>query len=71
VVRVSGYAAAAYCAGRGGLPPADAALPRPAGAPDLEFRDRGGAVVVLDPEAGVVPTTGRDSNVLTGFRCAR
>lgn len=72
LTNVSYAAAAAYCAGRGGLPAIDASLPRSAGAPPMEFRTDGTTPKVLeDGERRIPVSRTSDSNAITGFRCAR
>lgn len=75
MVNVSWYAAAAYCAGRGGLASLDAqphTWAEGAEGPPLEHRQlEGGAAFRAGDGTSSDKVKGRSSNAFTGFRCAR
>ena len=75
MVNVSWYAAAAYCSGRGGLAPVDAAptsWSMSASQPDLEWRVDGGRAAWRSGDGTASTAVQKtQSNAFTGFRCAR
>jgi serine/threonine protein kinase len=71
VKEVSGFAARAYCAQRGGLLSHNAAPTSWSDDVAFEWRRKGDRTVLIDENGTETPSKERDSNAWTSFRCAK